>query len=113
MARCHNCGEEIGFFVFWKRSFRYLGSNIFRSRQMPVSDCPNCGIPCQESPVTAFGFLFLMVAFLFGVIKIPEWLNIKLQNDLVMFTIIFSVLFFGAILWWKNVSKLKQPSKFW
>jgi len=112
MAQCYQCRKGVSYFSFWKGCFKNLRRNFWRSRQLPISNCPHCGVECQETALTAFGFLILVVGIIFGFMKTIEFFDIELENDLgVILGIVIFVFVFGN-LWWRFVSKLKEPSSF-
>jgi hypothetical protein len=109
MAKCYNCHKEISYFSFWLGSFKNMRENFWRSKQLQISDCPHCGAKCQETPATAYTFIALVMIVALAVMKSMKSLNVQLQNETLFAISVFIFVLVAANLWWKFVSKLKEP----
>lgn len=117
MARCYSCNKDIGCFAYLKGVFKQYRRNRIGRRALTVFNCPHCGIECQETAVTALPPAFLIIGILYGFMKVIDYLNIDLEHGnigLVLITGMFIFMLVCWVLWWKFVSKLKEPHKdFW
>jgi|GEM_PF-4167211 len=111
MAHCYNCGERVGVFRFWLGAFRHLGRNFWRSKQLPISNCPHCGSEIQETPLTSFGFLGIFIAVLLIAMQVIERMQLAASHEDRAYIGLIVFLILGQWTWWRYVSKLKKPSK--
>lgn len=112
MAKCYQCKRDIPYLSFWIGCFKHLGKNLFRSKQLPISNCPHCKVPCQETAASSFSFLFVVVIVVFSFMKTTELADIHFNNDLYVLAGVFIFLFIIHNLWWRLISKLREPSGF-
>jgi hypothetical protein len=112
MAQCYSCGQEIPYFSMGIGIFKCFRRNFYR-KTLPVFNCPHCSIECQETARTVYSFLLLFVIALIGGLWFVRSRHISISNDLAYFTVCLSVYFVLHYLWWKFVSKLKEPYIFW
>jgi len=109
MAKCYNCGGEIGYFSFWRGCFKNLSVNFRRSKQRPISNCPHCGAGVQENAGTAYGFLGFIIGFFLVAYIIVDSLKIELPGDLAVILTVFITAIILQSAWWKFISKLQKP----
>lgn len=112
MARCFSCDQEIGYWGMVCGAFKHRMRNILR-KNLPVFDCPHCGVLCQEKALTYYSFIAIFVAGAVTIMIKAGYMDEKKMMDW-RFLVSLGVCFFVArFLWWQKVAKLKEPFIFW
>jgi hypothetical protein len=88
--------------------YRHLDRNFWR-KNLPVFDCPHCGVLCQETAWTYYAFVVLCAGSVFGLMVLSRTDLFKDLNGLWIFSGIY---FLASYAWWKGVAVLKEPYHF-
>jgi hypothetical protein len=112
MAQCYACNQEIAYFSMGVNVLKHFRRNFGR-KTLPIFICPHCGVECQETAKTVYSFLLLFVIALIGVFMFVHSQHISISNDFAYLAVCLSGYLILHYLWWKFVSKLKEPYIFW
>ena len=112
MARCFSCDNEIKYWAMMCGAFKHFKRNIVR-RNLPVFDCPHCGVTCQEKAWSYYSFIAIFATVAISIMFKTGHMDKNLDNDWHFIITLLVCLFAGSYFWWYKVAKLKEPFLFW
>lgn len=112
MARCYACKTEIRYSAMFGGVFKYFKRNIIR-KNLPIFPCPHCGIECQETAWSYYGYIGIFVCALFFTLMQFHGVRAAFLDNAYSVFVCLGIFIIGNYMWWQKLAKLKEPYLFW